>query len=396
MAALARRPIIQLVMNGGEEDARVRRTARSLRDAGHLVRYIGFTAESGRAGLVPAPPLDGIERLLLRVPMEHPLAPLVPHEARGTRAFWSLRMLALMRSVLALEPALIHAHDLAAFRFIAHAASLAGVPVVYDAHELERGVHRPLWSPLRLRLHAASERLVIGRAARVITVCPSIADTLAREHRIERPLVLVNSHPRAHVRPGPPLRERLGLGPDARVVVFAGAITTGRGLELLLSLIPQLPPQLHVALLGTVRPHFAPELERLMDALNADRARLHHLDAVPYEDVIHTLWGADVGYNGIEATSDSLAHALPNKFFEYAFAGVPILTSPGESVTPLVSQYDLGRLCPLTREHVLAALVEMTSKPHVPSGRERFIDDFCWETQERTLLALYDELLAPR
>ncbi len=381
-----------------EQDARVRRTACSLRDAGHRVIYVGFRPERPGAGLVAREqPLDDLEHYSIRVPMVHPLSPWVRDQARGTRAWWSLRVWSAMRAMLALEPAVIHAHDLQAFRFIAHAARLSGVPLIYDSHELERGDYRPEWGRARHWLHRQSERAVIGLAARVVTVAPSIADTLAEDYRIARPLVLVNSHPRAHIRPNSPLRERLGLGPEARVVVFAGSITASRGLEQLLGLLPGLPDHVHIALLGRVQPGFEARLSELLSELGTLGARVHLLPAVPYEDVIHTLWGADVGYNGIEALSESLEHALPNKFFEYAFAGVPILTTPGVSVRELVERYQLGRLCPLEPEALRTQVMEMTAGPPAsgPSASsERFTDDYCWETQERRLLGMYDELLA--
>ena len=91
----------------------------------------------------------------------------------GPRLAWVARVWASMWRILDLSPQLIHAHDLSAFRFVAHAATGRDVPLIYDSHELERGRNAPDWSRARRRLHAWSERLTIGRASAVITVAPS-------------------------------------------------------------------------------------------------------------------------------------------------------------------------------------------------------------------------------
>jgi glycosyltransferase involved in cell wall biosynthesis len=301
-----------------------------------------------------------------------------------------------MWKVLGLHPRLIHAHDLQAYRFVAYPAATRSVPLVYDSHELERGRNAPSWGPMRRGLHALSERATIGRASAVITVAPSIADLLAEAYGIERPLVLVNSHSRGHIRENRPLGERLGLPSGHRVVLYLGALTGGRGLRHLLKALQALPANVHLALFGSVRPEWDAEWRALLASIPDARDRIHYQGSVPYEDVIHEAWGADVGFNGIELDCESYEHALPNKLFEYAFAKVPILSTRSHSADTLIRKYALGRLYEDgDARALLEALRSMTSsRVRVPADRrERFINDYCWESQSAALLTLYQQII---
>jgi glycosyltransferase involved in cell wall biosynthesis len=439
------RPIVQFVIgNSVATDARVRKMGRSLARAGHAVVYVGAEHTDAPGAMYEAEPLDGIRRYLIPIywprtwdairnrlndanPLlqqgrisgsfrralfesNHPLGDRLTtlalslpyggayalHRAGAMRfapnvvGIWRARE--TIRAVLGLEPRAIHAHDLDSFRLLAHAASRRGVPIVYDSHELERGRNRPLWGRTQRWLHEESERLTIRKAARVITVAPSIAGLLAESYGIETPLVLVNSPPRANVRENRPLRERLGLPPSSKVILYLGGITFGRGLEDLVQAMRELPPHVHLLLMGPVVPSYANQLRDLLNGTSA-RSRIHLREAVPYQDVIHEAYGADLGFNGIELTCESYRHALPNKFFEYVFADVPVLSSPTASVTPLTREYSLGRIY----EGRLADNVEqMLREPaRIPAEQRRaFIDRFCWESQEQALLDLYATLIA--
>jgi glycosyltransferase involved in cell wall biosynthesis len=112
--------------------------------------------------------------------------------------------------------------------------------------------------------------------------------------------------------------------------------------------------------------------------------------------VITTAWGADVGFNGIECLCESYHHALPNKFFEYVFAGVPVVSTPGVSVAGLIRVQDLGEVYAYEDVGALADAINRMLERRMrisESARHRIIEQYCRESQAHRLVGLYDRLL---
>ena len=88
---------------------------------------------------------------------------------------------------------------------------------------------------------------------------------------------------------GPGVRGRLGLGPDATILVYPGAVTPICGLDTAVRAWPQLPDT-HLVLMVASRGGYVAELVKLAAELGVAE-RLHVLDYVPVEgaDRLHRL-----------------------------------------------------------------------------------------------------------
>ncbi len=446
--------VVQFVVGDAPRDARVMRSARSLRDAGHEVLIVGRNRHLlGLRPLTPIDQVDGMEHWAMPFSLSqrydvilealNRLNPLysVDGSIRSSiaRAISSeelssidrLKTLALsgpyalalashrtgalrqasrvlgllhrprfvVRALQAFAPDVIHAHDLFGYSFVAEHAHRAGIPLIYDAHELESGRNAPTWSEKKKVEHAALERRLIGVASGVITVSPAIASILEERYGITRPTVVANAPPRANIRENRPLRERLGLSSEERVVLYLGGVSSGRGIERLLGALKRLPESVHLALMGPVVDHYVDTFNHLLRAMGAPSRRVHLLGRLPYEQVIHEAWGADVGYNGIEMSCESYRNALPNKFFEYVFAGVPVLSTPQTDVVRLTDEYRLGRIIPDGDDADIAEAIRRAFSDGLkipPERRRAFIERFCWEAQAEELLGLYERIIPGR
>ena len=240
--------VCMILTNPCVNDSRVLREARALAAAGYEVRIVATQAEGvppteERDGFrivrVPSEPrLSGaLRRLLVRLsglrPRAAPASRAEPGATGGpeeesvlgqdawvaaageapdrallrdpraaairfwlrlhqTLAWWRFGRAAL--DVVRREPADVYvAHDLNTLPLGVLAKSRLGGRLVYDSHELFTEVSpapppSPLWRP-RWRL---AERLLIGRADAVITVCDGIAGELVDRYGIERPAVVRN------------------------------------------------------------------------------------------------------------------------------------------------------------------------------------------------------------
>ena len=75
----------------------------------------------------------------------------------------------------------------------------------------------------------------------------------------------------------------------------------------------------------------------------ADRVKI--IPPVPYEELLDWTASADLGLNVLPPDySLSIRGCLPNKFFEYLMAGLPVLSSPLDAVTEVIRTYHVGQI----------------------------------------------------
>jgi glycogen synthase len=229
-----------------------------------------------------------------------------------------------------LAPDLVHAND---FRMsgVAMRAAARGrrMAVVYDAHESVTGV---VSRSLRWRTaNAGHEAEFIGHADVVLTVSDRLADLLQRRHRLPaRPRVVLNA-PQFDPGTSPPdggLRAVCGLPESTPLLAYCGSAAPQRGLEDAIDALAELPG-VHLALV-IAHPPRAEQLRKR--AANTGVAeRLHVVDYVPQDQVVPFLRSASAGLIPIHHVPNHEI-ALITKYFEYAHAGLPIITSDTETM----------------------------------------------------------------
>ncbi|TDD72988.1 glycosyltransferase [Jiangella aurantiaca] len=304
-----------------------------------------------------------------------------------------------------LAPDAVHAHDMHVIGVAMRAAERARrqgrrLAVVYDAHEYVPGLSRyGARTPRFIAAWAHHEREYIGRADRVVTVSPAIARTLHRRYRLDRePAVVINSPSMTELADGdvPGLRSRIGLAPDVPLLVYSGGVTKARGVETAVEALPSLPG-VHLAVVSVPHIDIAPveQLRALAGRLGVED-RVHFLDPVRPHEVVAFLSSADVGLIPI-LRYPSHEMALPNKVFEYAFAGLPVVTSDMPSLTEFMEQSGIGEVYRVGDAADLAAKVRTVLADPAPYRarleRPEFRQEVSWEGQALRLRQLYADLL---
>ncbi|NLE97181.1 MAG: glycosyltransferase family 4 protein, partial [Propionibacterium sp.] len=338
-----------VVNNGIANDARVIKTAAALRRAGAEVTVLGIATAGGpreettaggvRYVRLPVFPRRGATAAYLRFALARRAAHLVRDPRRWQRTLPSLRWYqrAFTRELRALDPDIVHAHDIHLLDTVARTWPPHRCPfVIYDAHEYVadlavagRRTRREVES------WAAKERDRISDADAVITVSPEIATRLAAEHHLpRRPTVVLNAPVRfdGPADPGAPagpvrsLRAEVGVSASTPLAVYGGALSTARGLGTVIEALP-LVPDLHLAIVAVPYPHpMSQELRELATSLGvADRT--HLIEPVAAHEVPAFLASADIGVSAILGTAASYDMAMPNKLFEFLHAGLRIVTS---------------------------------------------------------------------
>jgi glycosyltransferase involved in cell wall biosynthesis len=313
-----------------EFDSRVRREASALAAAGHGV----FVVE-----LAPVPAesrwLDGFQR-------RSSLPPAWIRQRLPSPVYRSVMLLCFIREVLRLRPEIVHAHDAAMLMPGLVSARLVGARLVYDSHELASSV------PYRERSWAwfvrAVERLIVPRAAAVITVSDGIAARLRELYSLPvTPTVVRNV---SALGPGGRggLRRQLGIGPEVPLVLHQGAPAPDRGCDVLVDAVARVP-EARLVFLGDPEPGYGEELQRRVRALGVED-RVSLLSSVPLDELLAFTAEADVGVTLLQDTCENHRLALPNKLFEYVAAGVPVLASALPEAQRVIESYGIGWTVP--------------------------------------------------
>jgi glycosyltransferase involved in cell wall biosynthesis len=443
-----------LVRNGVDHDARVLRAARvAERVLGGHALVVGVATASAPAGeasvegvrvlrLPARPPRFGRVVGMLRpsagaghTPESHASpeqrsethhdlgnAPALPGR-RATRltlagrARRTLSGLSFALQALAVarrsKPRLVHANDWNTMWAGLLIKWSSGAHLVYDSHELWADRNgRWEWRAWLL----ACEALFVRAADEVLTSSPGYADALAARYRIAPPAVVRNipevlSRQPAGTHNGfggalPDPKDRSGdwgeppdtavlaasrSRPEVPLVVYVGGLMPGRGLEQMIDALALIPEARLRAIGPGAPPYRAGLLARAKASGVLDRVELRR--PVAPAEVGGVLAEASAGLCLIQPICRSYELSLPNKLFEYAAAGVPVLASDLPVIGDVVRREGLGTLAPAADPRGIAASLERLLDPggwQLAARRARaFADAHGWAEESGTLAAAY-------
>lgn len=315
------------------------------------------------------------------------------------------------------QPDVIHAHDGVTLPAAARAAKDIGAKLIFDSHELE--LHRsPPLSRMRKWQVKRTERAFLPRADRVMTVTERAADYLAGEYAIPRPTVVFNAPPRV-VEQVPPrwevpnrvdIRWDASIHPREFVFAYTGNVTLNRGLEIVIIALSRLQgfvashgqyrTRYHLVTVGKTQSDQDTALKRLAKTYGVS-SELHLLPPVAPHRVAQYIATANASIIPIMPVTLSYEYAMPNKLFEAMLSGNPIIASDLVEMGPFVRDNGLGvTFDPESIDDCLAKMVELIEQParfrRSSERQAELASRFAWEAQERTLLAMYDQMLAER
>ncbi len=172
----------------------------------------------------------------------------------GGPRFYLRNHRALLRDASTVRASAYHASDLYALPAMAKAARRQGAALTYDARECYPHVFGTVGKPMSRRFWQALEGRYLRRVDKAFTVSQRIAEHMARTYGIEPPALLPNADPPSDPPPSRHLlHDHLGLDHDADLVLYQGALTPHRELEMLASVwlrVADHCPRAHLVFLG--------------------------------------------------------------------------------------------------------------------------------------------------
>lgn len=378
------------VLGPASTDVRVMRAATALTDAGFTVSVVDIVDTCSQS-------IEDVRGVSIQH-MKVSGAFLVTRFRR-----WAVikALLLFIRSTLLLlrTPAdFYHAHDFTALPACYVAARLRGKPLVFEAHELplsELDVPHRRW--LRILLTPLLARM-IASCAGGIGASPYYEQVLRERYHVSRVALLRNTPPYRLVEKNDRLHRKLGLALSVRIALYQGNIQPHRGIDILVRAAAFLEDDIVIVMMGKgVEPTISQLKALIASEAVVDRVKI--LSPVPYEELLDWTASADLGLNIIplDETLNKLT-CLPNKFFEYLMAGLPVLASPLDAVASLVTSYNVGLVVSSTTPaDVGAAINTMLADPVLLASMRRnalevATNEFNWEKEGLQLMYLYRDI----
>jgi len=284
------------------------------------------------------------------------------------------------------KPDVVHCHDAICLIAAVLIKRFTGCLLVYDAHELEsdRNGQTKLFSKTTLCI----EKLCWNSIDLFITVSQSIDQWYQEELGTKKSIIVLNS-PEVIGSSGELdtsyLKTKFKLANKRPLFIYVGLLSEGRGVNLLLDLFSTEVKEADLVFLG-----YGELKNQVVESTKRNKNIFFH-PPVEHNKVVEILRSADYGLCFIEDVSLSDFYCLPNKLFEYAFAGVYTLASDFPEISYVVKRFRLGMTVNLKSDDLKATIMRIVvDRPKLKSSN---LIELSWAYQGEVLLAGYREIL---
>jgi glycosyltransferase involved in cell wall biosynthesis len=290
-------------------------------------------------------------------------------------------------------PDIIHCNDITPLPIAVLLKKLSSkrIKIVYDAHEFQTETQKLVGRKVRKKLVYWTEKMLIHKVDQVITVSEGISREYEKRYNITKPRLVLNC-PLYQEQPKTNLfRERFAINDEQKIFLYQGALTPGRGIEKLLEAFKSVDQE-KAALVFMGYGHSE---SLVKEAANAVPHIFYH-EAVPPSEILRHTASADIGISLIENSCLNYYYCLPNKMFEYAMAGLPLLVSDLPEMKKIVEEYECGIVInKLTAEYFKKGIEEILENDLKSYSKNalQMAKEYHWGNQEKELLNIYDELV---
>jgi len=290
----------------------------------------------------------------------------------------------LARAIRAFRPTHIVAHEPECLAMTAPLADAFGSRLIFDAHEFyedQRGADDARRAWLRRTLDAC-----LPHVTSMITVSPGLRTLYLDQYPLLKDITII-PNATSSARPSPydgRLHNALGLPTTTSIALYQGALWHGRGLVELAKGAHSLSDDWALVFMGDGP--CSSELDGF--------AKVHVHPAVPHAELLEWTTGASIGIIPFRDDNLNHRHCLPNKLFEYAAAGVPVLSRALPDLAAIVQEHGIGEVCSINASgHEMLQRVEGLTPGQLSTMRTqcgRFDAQHSWHAVEPRYLSVFD------
>ncbi len=290
--------------------------------------------------------------------------------------------------ILLNRPILVNIHTLE-FLPLVFIAKIFKIKIIYDCHELE--TEKNNLKGLRKKLSKCLEYLLIKKVDHIFVVSENIADWYEKTYNIPRPTVLFNAPRAAHFKKTNYFKDTFYLRNDQIILLYQGELAAGRGVEILLEAFKKnTNDKIVIVFMGYG------EFEREIQSASKSYNNIFFHKAVPVHELLNFTASADVGVALIKNTCLSYNFCMPNKLFEYAMAGLPVIVSDVKEMSEFVKKHQMGVIVEddtvASLNEAIERLLSMDLTVLKQNAKKAALDN-SWEHQEKKMRNIYQKLI---
>jgi glycosyltransferase involved in cell wall biosynthesis len=263
-----------------------------------------------------------------------------------------------------------------------------GIPVIYDAHELE-----PYTSNNKKRIFILKniESLFVRFVRCIIVVNDSIQEIYKERFPQKRVYSVYNAPKLQYPLDTGIIKKTLGLAVETKIFLYQGGLVLGRGIEIMLEAFSVIPDKTCILVIIGYG-----ELEDQIKTYSSKFQNIFFINAVPPGKLLEYTASCDFGISLIENSCLSYYYCLPNKVLEYLMCRKPVLVSNLKEMASLVDKNGIGVVArdfkiPEVTEGIkkLISLDLTVTKRNI----DIIIDKYSWERQEVKLSEAYQYVI---
>lgn len=265
------------------------------------------------------------------------------------------------------------------------ASNIRNKKLVFDAHELfpeqaelhNRRFVKNFWTQI--------EAIIFPHLKHCYTVSGSIVEYYRKKYGINMqlvrnvPLLKKNNNQKTKL---------INFGVK-KIILYQGALNTGRGIEWILKAMPMIQNAVFVLIGdGDIK---ADLVQMTEDLQITDRIRF--LGKIPADELQTYTTSASLGVCLLENKGLSYYYALPNRIFAFLHAGVPVLATDFPEIRKIVEKYRTGILISENKPEIIAAKINEVLSSLFPTDHfAELAAKFCWEKEEKVIIDIFNKI----
>jgi glycosyltransferase involved in cell wall biosynthesis len=380
------------LVNTARKDIRVMRDAIALVEAGFVVTIVDIESDRARS----------TEEDIRGVHLKHIFMPSYFTPTRFKPWFLVKLSWVIIYGIIQLlrvQANIYHAHVDKALPACYIAARLRRKPLIFDAPEM------PLSDPNITRWRRLSTLAIqifscmLPYSAGVIASSSPTVREICNYYQIPEVTLIRNVPAYRSVPKSDRLRQYLNLNPEVRIALYQGNLQLNRSLDRLVYAASFLEPDIVIVMMGRDVAPTRSQLEALIAREGVDD-RVKIIPPVPYDELLDWTASADIGLTIFTPDySPNIRMTLPNKFFEYLMAGLPVLTSPLEAIVDIIETYDVGHVIHLLEPAGIGIAINKMFEDRATLARMHHHalnaarNEFYWEKECLKLVSLYHDII---
>lgn len=305
--------------------------------------------------------------------------------------FYLFYQVKLFFKLFYLKPNLLISNDLDTLLPNYLVSKIKRVPIIYDSHELFTEVPELQNNRFKKGCWKLLESTIVPRLKHLLTVNNSIATIYKSLYG--KDFKVVRNIPDNKVPEKLKTKKELGLPEDKFIIILQGAgINMDRGAEELIESFKLLDERFFLLIIGS-----GDVWQKLVKLSSNEKliSKVRLIERLPKSELMHYTYNATIGVSIDKSTNLNYYNSLPNKVFDYAYAGLPILASNLPEIAFLVNKYQIGLIINSHEPSAIAqGINEMISSSNFLKWKENckeLIRENNWEIERQVLKAMIME-----